>query len=475
MIELATMTPSLQVPPPIERLNFDILWCIFTIICLSDPFEAPMLISHVSPSWRQAALVCPLIWSAIRIRLCYGSQDHPLALAYLDRSKVAPIFLTIQAVRPIRPWEREMLLPHAHRFKSLHVETNSGYLANVLWSSLNIPMPRLEVFESKISNTSRICIRVSRNTATVDETVNILPSVSSSIYHPVCWHLWKPTGLTALRLDTTSLSNKPNLNDIYNALASTRHTIQHFEYVGLVACIDTGVNIRTRLVFPELRSLAVLSHDDMVPLLRLMIIPDLDSLVLRDFIACPHIPTIPALELLQIDELTFDPDGLLFRVIQEWNSVTHLEIYSIDDLPSDDSSPPPHLLNFIKSLNRLSSLVLYGIGAPTSLLYILFMHDSADEPLLPQLSHFLMATNNMPEGPNDDLCHYLVARQEHSLPRLEKLSLNWAYIQHLIELNQINILWESSENIFVIADPKFGIYIPIEEENLLERLPRDSE
>ena len=48
-------------------------------------------------------------------------------------------------------------------------------------------------------------------------------------------------------------------------------------FSGLVACIDAGVNIRTRLVFP--------AQD------RLMIIPDLASLILRDFIACPHIPT----------------------------------------------------------------------------------------------------------------------------------------------------------------------------------------
>ena len=144
--------------------------------------------------------------------------------------------------------------------------------------------------------------------------------------------------------------------------------------------------------------------------------------------------------------------------------------YGIDDLPSDDSSPPPDLLNFIKSLNQLSSLVLYGIGAPTSLSYILFTHDSAEEPLLPQLSHFLLAINNMSVAPND-LCDYLVSRQQHGLPRLQKLSVNWEYIQHLIELNP-NILWESSNEIFVIADPEFGRYVSIEEVNLLERLPR---
>ena len=395
-------------------------------------------------------------------------------MAYLDRSVKVPLFVTIHAIRTFDPWEKtKLLLPYANRFQSLHVKASAGFLANVLWLELNIRMPRLEVFESIISNTSRINIRVNRKIATVDETVNIFPSVST--LHLVCWNSWNPTGLTALTLDTTRLPNKPDLDDIYNALASARHTIQHFEYIGLVACIDIGVNIRTRLVFPELRSLAVLSHDDMVPLLRLMVIPDLDSLILRDFIACPHIPTLPASELMAIDELTpgltFDPDGL-FRIVKEWKSVTHLEIYGIDDLPSDDLSPPPDLLNFIMSLNQLSSLVLYGDGVATLIANTLF--DPAVEPLLPHLSHFLLAINSNMAPDDDHLCHYLVSRQQHSLPRLQKLSLNWKYIQRIIKLNHINILWESSDDIFVIADPEFGRHIPIKEENLLERLPHES-
>ena len=69
-----------------------------------------------------------------------------------------------------------MLLPHARRFQSLHVKASAGFLANLLWLDLNIRMPRLETFESIISKTSRICIRVNKkNTATVDETVNIFP------------------------------------------------------------------------------------------------------------------------------------------------------------------------------------------------------------------------------------------------------------------------------------------------------------
>ena len=63
----------------------------------------------------------------------------------------------------------------------------------------------------------------------------------------------------------------------YLPCVPTRHTILHFEYQGLIACIDiVEVNNWTRLVFPVLRSFAVLCHDDMVPLLQLMIILALD-------------------------------------------------------------------------------------------------------------------------------------------------------------------------------------------------------
>lgn len=451
---------TLQVIPAFQRLTYDVLWHLFGYICLNDPLKGPMLISHISQWWRLVALDFPSIWCNITMRLCTSSQKHLLASAYIERSGNVPISLIIHGIRRFQPWEKiKLLLPHAHRIRSLHVRTSAGSLANLLWLDLNMPMPRLEAFDSVISNTSHISIR---KIATIGGKVNTIPLVSAR--NLVCWDSWSPTGLTALTLDTTCLVNKPNLDDIYNALASTCHTIQYFEYQGFIACIDAGVNVRTRLVFPVLRSLTVLSHDDMVPLLRLMIVPALESLILRDFVVCPNIPTIPASELMDIDELTpgltFDPDGL-FRVIKEWKSITNLEIFGIEDVPSDDLFSPPDLLDYIKSLNRLSSLVLYGIGAGTSIANILFVHDP---PLLPQLSHFLLAIDNI--APNDDLSHYLTARQRHNLPRLKKLSVNSQYIQHLIELNRINILWESSDDIFVIADPEAFKHIPVSEVTL---------
>ena len=469
MIELATMMSS-QVIPASQRLTFDVLWHLFGYVCLSDPLKGPMSVSHVSQLWRLVALLSPFIWCNITIRLNTSSQQHLSSLAYFKRSQNVPIALTIHATRRFKSWEKiELLQPHAHRFRSLHVKASAGPLANLLWMEMNMPMPRLEVFDTVIPNTSRISIN--RKIIAIDENVDIIPPVC----HPnvVHWDLWNPIGLTALTLDTTRSSNKPDLDNIYHALATTCHTLQHFEYQGFVACIDNAeVNTRTRLVFPALRSLAVLSHDDMVPLLKLMIIPALDSLSLRDFIVYPAIPTIPVTEPIDIDELTltFDPDGL-FQVIKQWSAITRLEIFGIDDLPPDDLSPPPELLTYIRSLNQLSSLVLYGIGAATSIAYTLFMHDPTDEPLLPNLSHFLLAIVEM--SPYDDLSHYLITRQRHQLPRLQKLSINLDYARHLSNLNHIDTLCDCSDEVFVFADPEVGKYIPIKEVKLLERLPRE--
>jgi hypothetical protein len=292
------MTLQVTVIPAFQRLPYDLLGYIFGFICLGDPLQNPMIISHICRWWRLVALDSSSIWSNVTIRLCTTSngtsQKHLLASAYFERSRNIPIALTIYAIRRFQSWERtELIVRHAHRVRSVRIETSVELrtLANLLWLELNIPMPCLEAFNSVISNTSRISIN--RKIATDDENVNmIIPSISPR--NLIRWDSWIPNGLTALILDTTSLSNKPDLDDIYNALAASCHTIQHFEYVGLVACVDVGVNIRTPLVFPALHSLAVLSHDGMVPLLQFMIIPALDSMVLRDFIACPHIPTIPA-------------------------------------------------------------------------------------------------------------------------------------------------------------------------------------
>ena len=456
---------SLQVQAsPIRRLTFDVLWNIFIYVSNSDPRQGPMTVSHVSQLWRLVALNSPFIWSNITIRLTDDTEtgspkQHLLALAYFNRSQNVSITLTIDATRPFfEPEKKELLQLHAHRFHTLYVKAVEGSVANQLWMQMGmkISMPRLEVFETVISDSSVISITGNRNIATCE---NMIPPVSDCL---VFWDIWKPTGLTGLRLDTTCLFNRPDLDDIYHALSTACHTLRHLEYQGLIGSIDDDEvsTARSHLEFPELRSLSVLCNDDMVPLIEFMIIPALDSLSIRDFITYPATtpPTTLAIEEMDVDEFTFDPNRL-FLVIKQWTSIRNLEIYGLD-LSPEDITPLPEMLNYLKALDQLSSLTLYGIGVATSIAHTLFVHK---EPLLPNLSRFLVAISKMTTNDSDDLCDYFITRRSHQLPRLQKLSINLDYFRHISNSNRAGILWESSDNIFVIADPKVNKFVPIEE------------
>ena len=66
-----------------------------------------------------------------------------------------------------------------------------------------------------------------------------------------------------------------------------------------------------------------------------------------------------------------------FKLIKQWTTIRQLEIYGIDD-SDDDLSLHPELSDYLESLNYLTTLVLYGIGAATSIAYTLFRHDGPD-------------------------------------------------------------------------------------------------
>ena len=473
MIELlATRTMSLQVIPasPIQCLPVDILWHIFEYVCFGDPLSGPLNVSQVSCGWRQVSLNYPFIWSKISIRLNSPSATSPskhlLASAFFERSKNVPIGLYIYAARLFEPVERnimiEMLLRNSRRFRCLYIIANEDYLANQLWMEMgHIPMPNLEAFDTVVSGTTSSSIslttsRTNRMPTNPDDNVNIIPPVyfdDSLVY----WNYWNPTGLTALTLDATGLWSPPDLDELYHVLATTRHTLQNFRYQGPISSNSTEVNTRSRLEFPKLHSLALLCHNNMAPLLWVMIIPTLKSLILRDYTMYPA--TIP-IEVTNDDEptlpISYDNHGLI-QNIKQWTTVNHLEIYGINnsDLQSDNLS---ELSSYVKSLKELSSLVLYGIGVATSIAHSLFQeqHDQTEEALLPKLSCLLLAVQV-------NMSHFFVSRQSHRLPRLQKLILN---SENVNRMNCIDILWKNCDNIFVIADPEIGEFNSIEEVKL---------
>jgi hypothetical protein len=324
-----------------------------------------------------------------------------------------------------------------------------------------MPIPRLEVFETVIADFSRFSIRVNRKSI---DNENVIPPIADAL---VFWNLWEPTGLTELRLDTTLLFNKPDLEEIYHALSTTCRTLQHLEYQGSLEDDEVSTG-RSHLEFPELRFLTVLCNNDIVPLLTFMIIPELDSLIIRDFITYPATST-PDLDEMDVDQFTFGPNRL-FLAINQWTSIKYLEIYGLDMSP-DDIPPPPEMLHYINALNQLESLALYGTGpgVATLMAHTLFIHRDS---LLPNLSRFPLGISETGTKNSDDLCDFLLTRRRHQLPRLQKLSINMDYLRYLSNFNRVvcgvDVLWESSKDIFVFADPQVNKFNPIKEINLLE-------
>ena len=466
---------SLQAIPvsPIQRLPPDVLRYIFDYVRMNDPL-GPILISNVSQLWRSVALHSPLLWSNVTIWLDNSSpQRHSITSFYFERTEKVQIALTltIHAHRPFEIEEKEGLLsPHCHRFHSIRINASEGSVANMLWMQIGtiMPIPSLEEFETVIGDFSRFSMKRGAIADSDGSENMIIPPVFDGL---VFWDLWEPSRLTELRFDTTLLFNEPDLDEIHHALSTTCGTLHHLEYQGRIGSLDEVSTGRSPLEFSKLRSLSVLCNDDMVPLLDFMSIPALDSLIIRDFITYPETNSTPDFEdsEMDVDEFTIDPNRL-FLAITQWTSIKNLEIYGLDMSP-DDIPSPPQMWHYIRSLNRLESLVLYGIGVATSIAHALFTpHQDSPNLLLPNLSRFLLGISEMTTIDSHDLCDFLLTRRHHRLPCLQRLSINMDYLQHVRNLNRVDVLLESSENIFVFADPEVNRFIPIKEKNLLDHI-----
>ena len=341
-------------PASVTDLISDVLIQNFKHVSVSDPVKGSLLISQVCRHWREVALASPFMWVDITVRLrrvrvggsdtiASGSSRHPMKLVqvYFQRSQKAPISLTVDAARCFRHKEKMKLLrPHARRLRSLHIKANTESLVNSIWLQLKMhcgQMPLLEAFSTVVENASVINIEGKFDSDTTGIVNTIIPPVTTSDRNLINWALWNPTGLTFLTMDATRLWEKPNLDDIYRLLATTCYTIKHFEYLGYISTINNPENPQTHLLLPALRSLVVFCHEDMVPLLSIMDIPELDSLILRDFDVCPATPDPPGIQM-NADQfvLASDPDAF-YLAIKRWTTITNLQIFGVDD-PSD---PPP--------------------------------------------------------------------------------------------------------------------------------------
>ncbi|KAG7092137.1 hypothetical protein E1B28_008511 [Marasmius oreades] len=125
-----TVSALKKLPPNVLARVF------FHVTLLSDSnsrIKTSLTLSHVSRRWRDAALSLPELWTTLFINVTsFKDQSHPLVKQFLERSKTAPLSLTL-TINPTRTGNpcyhlirdvifsllKETLNPVFHRVRSL--------------------------------------------------------------------------------------------------------------------------------------------------------------------------------------------------------------------------------------------------------------------------------------------------------------------------------------------------------------------
>lgn len=136
--------------------------------------EAPLLLTHVSQSWRDLALSIPDLWSALHINYKDPSEDIPAAELWLSRSGKRPLSLSLAIDFNEEPQQGilDVLCQHSERWK--HVRFDFRHLFCPPMYTLDLAasgIPLLTTFEfhaRDMSNTnvSQITKLLSSETAT---------------------------------------------------------------------------------------------------------------------------------------------------------------------------------------------------------------------------------------------------------------------------------------------------------------------
>jgi len=232
--------------------------------------------------------------------------------------------------------------------------------------------------------------------------------------------------------------------------SSNAGTLQHFAYEGLTPVLDAD-DYCPSIQFPQLHSLYLSYLDDVIPLLALFEPPNRRSLTLRNFIACPSRPTTFDDDDQTLPDHLFAtaPDQLLESLGRWSSSLRELEMYGIDDVPEEQTAL------YLRSLEHLETLYLYGRGGAERFAEILFsqgVEDGFEAPLLPKLTCLLCTAQNHHE--RLDLQAYLSIRTRQKLPRLEILILNInPYSFLLAAVGSLDFLKDASIVLKAVSNP----------------------
>lgn len=128
-------------PAPIGSLPFEILSYVLKLsVSATLPLHPRRRreLASVSPTWRDVILFSPTFWTTIDITP--GRANMPLLRAHAARSRQCPLDITIQSWQNSRPQLSALLdviIPHAHRWRTLDIRSNAHYCLQLVLDKIN--------------------------------------------------------------------------------------------------------------------------------------------------------------------------------------------------------------------------------------------------------------------------------------------------------------------------------------------------
>lgn len=229
----------------------------------TEAFPYPLALAQVCRLWRRVVLGTPSLWANVNI-VGFGidkSKSKALVRAYLDRSKLCPLFLTWFSDEPsladAQTVVDELIMPSAERLKRITLFACGGDAPKALLTAMGTrDFPILRDVEITTS-----CLQVSL----LDFT---------GCKHAPLLHRWKienvlsrpslPSNLVVLDYQFTMWDSGPiRLDPLIEVLPHVAHSLEHLRFVTprLHVSVTPCRSNRSRIPLQNLKSLLVLgSH-----------------------------------------------------------------------------------------------------------------------------------------------------------------------------------------------------------------------
>ncbi|KAF8237286.1 hypothetical protein L208DRAFT_1389521 [Tricholoma matsutake] len=418
-LAIAFSNLTLHDPGPISRMTPDLLYLLFLLLAPSNPADGMLqtvLLSHVSREWRRIILDAPLMWTYVTMVVSKSKLDHSeVVQSYFQRSKRHPVtfHLSVLVDMEFRRCEvAKAISSCAHRFQAVHVLVDKlASLSSPLEVLSSYRMPLLQHFDLAVREVQRCTILMKAKTEIT--TPYLLSTESPTPY--LDWSLKRYT-LTTMLLKYLDLT--PSI--LLPILIMTQHTLTHLElyndeydrdedYYLALPCISLPSLISFSIGYRRPRT--------MVRFIRMLDLPNLQRLSVRDFGRCPE-NTTPRKMLDSCYPCAGKEMKDSFKLLSElcpFRSVIHLKLHGvICPTTSHDEllMPMQHLFSELKSL----SIVLCDVDFIEALLET----TSITPPeRLERLSQLTVTSDEYSR-----VLQYLALRAARGLPPLKLLSVN---------------------------------------------------